>query len=90
MLGMSPVRLPFHVGTAIWLESSKKFLNLQKMGLQETTRKNKISLYEHLCMLLEARPQWTLLRNESKGTIPPCTRFVSKQEIPANYNSKLS
>jgi hypothetical protein len=35
MLGMSLVRLPFHVGTAILLESSQKFLDLQKLGLQK-------------------------------------------------------
>jgi hypothetical protein len=87
---MSLVRLPFRVGTAVPSESYQKFLDLQKLGPQETTCKNKISLYKHLHMPSEAPPQRTLLRNESKGTILQCTRFASKQEIPANYNSKIS
>jgi hypothetical protein len=57
MLGMSLVRLPFCVGTAVLSESSQKFLALQKLGLQETMHKNKIMLYERLHMLLEACPQ---------------------------------
>ena len=42
-------------------------------------------LYERLCMPLEVCSQRTLLRNKSKGTIPPCTRFAFGQEISANY-----
>jgi hypothetical protein len=90
MLGMSLVRLPFCVGAAVPSESSQKFLDLQKLGPQETTRKNKILLYKRLRMLPKARPQWPLLRNKSKGMILPLTQFTSKQEIPANYNSKIS
>jgi hypothetical protein len=90
MLGMSLVRLPFCVGTAVPSESSQKFLDLQKLGLQENTRVNKILLYKRLCMLSEASPQRMLLRNKSKGTILPHMRFTSKQEIPANYNIKIS
>ncbi len=90
MLGMSLVRLPFCIGIAIKLESSQTFLDSQKLGPQGTTRKNKISLYNHLCRLLEACPQLMLLRNKSKAMIPPCTQFASKQEFPANYNSKIS
>jgi hypothetical protein len=78
MLGMSLVRLPFRVGTAIPTESSQEILDLQKLGPQETTRKNKILLYKRLRTPSEACPQQTLLRNESKGTIWPSTRFASK------------
>ncbi len=70
---------------ALLSESSQKFLNTQKMELQETTRKNQILLYKCLRTPLEARPQRTLLRNESKGTILPCTWFAIGQEVPANY-----
>ncbi len=56
MLGMSFVRLPFCVGTSVPSESSQKFLDLQRLGPQEKTRENKISLYEHLPTPLEARP----------------------------------
>ena len=31
-------------------------------------------------MLLEACPQWMLLRDESKGMILPCLQFVFGQE----------
>jgi hypothetical protein len=89
MLGMSLVRLPFREGTAILLESSRKFLELQKEGPQEITCDNKILLYERLRTPLEACLQWMLLRNESKGTILPHTRFAFGQGIPANYNSKI-
>jgi hypothetical protein len=87
---MSLVKLPFCVGTAIPSESSQKFLDLQQLGQQEKTHENKILLYKRLRMPLEACPQWMLLRNKSKGTILPRTQFASKQEIPANYNSKTS
>jgi hypothetical protein len=90
MLGMSLVSLPFRVGTAVPSESSQKFLDLQKLGPQEKTCETKILLYKRLRTISKACPQRTLLRNESKGTIPPSTRFASKQEIPANYNSKIS
>jgi hypothetical protein len=85
---MSLVRLPFCVGTAVLSESSQKFFGSQKLGPKETTYKNKILLYKRLRMLLEACPQWTLLRNKFKGTILPRMQFAFKQEIPANYNSK--
>ncbi len=73
MLGMSLVRLPFYKGTAIPLEPSRRVFDTQKVGLQETTCKMKISLYDCLRMLPEAFPQWTLLRNKSKGTVLPRT-----------------
>ncbi len=38
--------------------------------------KIKVLLYERLRTPLEACPQRTLLRNESKGTITPRTRFT--------------
>jgi hypothetical protein len=41
---VSLVRPPFCVGTAVPSESSQKFLDLQKLGPQEKTRKNKILL----------------------------------------------
>jgi hypothetical protein len=41
MLGMSLVRLQFCKGTAVPSDSSRKFLKLQKKGLQEIIRKNK-------------------------------------------------
>ncbi len=70
---MSLVRLPFRVRTGVPSESSQKFLDLQKMEQQEISGKNKISLYQRLCMILEANPQRKLLRNKSKGLIPPRT-----------------
>jgi hypothetical protein len=87
---MSLVRLLFCVGTAVLSESSQTFLSLQKKGPQEITLENKFLLYERLCMLSEACRQRTILRNESKGTIPPRTGFAFGQEIQANYNSKIS
>ncbi len=74
-LGASLVRLPFCVGTAVPSESSLKLLDSRKLGRQEKTHENKISLYEHLRTPSEACPQRKLLRNESKGTVPPCTRI---------------
>ncbi len=73
MLGMSLVRLTFCKGTAIPLDPSQKVLDMQKMGLQEATCKNKISLCERLHMPLEPCPQHRLLRNKSNGMILPCT-----------------
>jgi hypothetical protein len=61
-----PTPLPFCVGTAIPSESSQNFLDSQKLGLWETTRENKTSLYEHLRMLLEACPQWMLQETSPK------------------------
>jgi hypothetical protein len=90
MLGMSLVRLPFCVGTSVPSEASQKFLDSQRLGPREKTRKNKILLYKRPLMPSEACPQRTFLRNESKGMILPSTQFASKQEIPANYNSKIS
>ncbi len=63
---------------------------LAKIRAARKTRENKILLYKRLRTLSEAWPQRMLLRNESKGTIPPSTQFASKQEIPASYNSKVS
>jgi hypothetical protein len=80
---MSLVRLPFCVGTAVPLESSQKLLDSQKLGPQEKTRETKILLYEHLRTLLEACPQWTLLRNKAKGSILLRMQFASKQRNPS-------
>ncbi len=77
-------------GTAVPSESSHKFLDLQKMGPQEITPENKILLYKHLHKMSEAYPLKMLLRNDSKGTIPPRTQFAFGREISANYKSKLS
>jgi hypothetical protein len=85
MLGMSPVRLPFCEGKTFPSEPSQKFLDKQKKGPQETTCKHKILLYKRLLTPLDACPQMSLLRNESKGTIPPCTQFAIGQEIPPSY-----
>jgi hypothetical protein len=79
-----------HGITAVPSESSHKFPNLQKMGPQEITCKNKILLYKRLRMMSEAYPQRMLLRNDSKGAITLRTPFTFGQEIPANYNSKIS
>jgi hypothetical protein len=90
MLGMSLKTILFPKGTAIPSESSQKYLDLQKKGLQEINCKNKNLLYKHLRTPSEACPQWTLLRNESKEKILPGKQFVFWQEIPSNYNSKIS
>ncbi len=84
---MSLVKLvPFCIGKSIPSEASQKFLDLRIFGSREKKLTKKKKLYEHLCTLLELYPQWKLLRNESKGMTPPCTRFALWWEIPANYN----
>ena len=42
LLGMSLVRLPFCIGTAVPSESSQKFLDLKNLGPQETIRKKQL------------------------------------------------
>ncbi len=77
MLGMFLVRQPLCIETAVPSESSQKFLDSQKIGIREKTCKNKILLYERLRMPLEACLQQTIVRNKSKGTIPPRMQFAS-------------
>ncbi len=69
MLGMSFPRLLFLKERLSRKNLLRRYCDKQEMGPQETTCKNKILLYEHLCTLLEACPQQTLLRNKSDGTV---------------------
>ncbi len=84
-LGMSFLKLPFFVGTAVPPRRLNFFCWEQELGPRETTHENEILFYQTSTYVVGNMPSTDVLRNESKQIILLIVWNSIGQEILANF-----